>query len=122
VIGASSGRSSRFRGLGAGRILFDTGLHPQIATDPVSRLGEAGAAFPVEMNPGGDLVSQLEKLDLTMSDVDAVIQSHLHFDHAGCLEFVGDAPVYVHSAELAAARKPPVISATSITRQISNTI
>jgi N-acyl homoserine lactone hydrolase len=92
----------------AGRILFDTGLHPQVATDPVGRLGEAAGAFPVEMTQEGDVVSQLGKLGLTMRDVDAVIQSHLHFDHAGCLEFVGDTDVYVHSAELAAARNPPV--------------
>ena len=65
-------------------------------------------AFPVEMYADGDLVSQLGKLGLTMNDVDAVIQSHLHFDHAGCLEFVGDTEVYVQAAELTAARNPPV--------------
>jgi N-acyl homoserine lactone hydrolase len=92
----------------AGRILFDTGLHPQVATDPVGRVGEAAGAFPVEMNPDGDVVSQLGKLGLTTKDVDAVIQSHLHFDHAGGLEFVDHADVYVQSAELAAARNPPV--------------
>lgn len=92
----------------AGRVLFDTGLHPEVATDPIDRLGDAAGAFPVEMYADGDLVSQLGKLGLTMNDVDAVIQSHLHFDHAGCLEFVGDTEVYVQAAELTAARNPPV--------------
>jgi hypothetical protein len=43
-----------------GRVLFDTGLHPEIATDPVGRVGEAAAAFPIEMNVDGDVVSQRE--------------------------------------------------------------
>ena len=91
-----------------GRILFDTGLHPEIVTDPVGRVGEAAAAFPIEMNEGGDVVSQLGMLGLAPGDVDAVIVSHLHFDHAGGLEFVKHADVYVQAAELAAARNPPV--------------
>jgi glyoxylase-like metal-dependent hydrolase (beta-lactamase superfamily II) len=91
-----------------GRILFDTGLHPEIATDPVGRIGEAAAAFPIEMNEDGDVVSQLGKLGLAPGDVDAVIVSHLHFDHAGGLEFVKHAPVYVQGTELAVARNPPV--------------
>jgi N-acyl homoserine lactone hydrolase len=92
-----------------GRVLFDTGLHPQIAIDLAGRVGEAAAAaFPIEMNDDGDVVSQLFKLRLAPGDVDAVIQSHLHFDHAGGLQFVKHAEVYVQSAELAAARQPPV--------------
>jgi N-acyl homoserine lactone hydrolase len=91
-----------------GRVLFDSGLHPQVATDPVGRVGEAAGAFPIEMKPDGDVVSQLGKLGLTAKNVDAVIQSHLHFDHAGGLEFVSHADVYVQSAELVAARNPPV--------------
>lgn len=91
-----------------GRVLFDTGLHRQILTDPVGRIGEAMGAFPIEMNEGGDVVSQLDKLGLKPGDVDAVIQSHLHFDHAGGLEFVKHADVYVQSAELEEARNPPV--------------
>jgi N-acyl homoserine lactone hydrolase len=91
-----------------GRILFDTGLHPEIVTDPVGRVGEAAAAFPIEMNEDGDVVSQLGMLGLAPVDVDAVIVSHLHFDHAGGLEFVKHADVYVQTAELVVARKPPV--------------
>lgn len=91
-----------------GRVLFDSGLHPQMATDPVGRAGKAVEAFPVEMNDGGDVVSQLDALGLQPTDVNAVVQSHLHFDHAGGLELVKHAPVYVQATELQAARRPPV--------------
>ena len=66
------------------------------------------------MNDGGDVVSQLGKLGLAPADVDAVIVSHLHFDHAGGLEFVKHADVYVQAAELAVARRPPVLPAGSV--------
>jgi N-acyl homoserine lactone hydrolase len=91
-----------------GRVLYDSGLHPEVATDPEGRLGPAGESFPVEVRKGGDVVSHLALLGLQPTDVDAVIQSHLHFDHAGGLEFLTHAPVYLQGAELAAARKPPV--------------
>ena len=47
-----------------GRVLFDSGLHPEVLTDPAKRVGAASGAFPVEMKEDGDLVSQLGELDL----------------------------------------------------------
>jgi glyoxylase-like metal-dependent hydrolase (beta-lactamase superfamily II) len=90
-----------------GRVLFDTGLHPQIRTDPAARMGAAAGAFPIEMHEDGDVVPQLGKLGLRAGDIDGVVQSHLHFDHAGGLEFVQHAPVYVQATELRTARNPP---------------
>ncbi|WP_307380704.1 cytosine permease [Microbacterium sp. W4I20] len=91
-----------------GRVLFDTGLHPDLA----QRWGASAAeAFPIEMYEGGDLVGQLQKLGLRPEDIDAVVPSHLHFDHAGGLEFVAHAPVYVQATELDFARNPPAYQA-----------
>jgi glyoxylase-like metal-dependent hydrolase (beta-lactamase superfamily II) len=90
-----------------GRVLFDTGLHPQIGTDFAGRMGGAAGAFPIEMRAEGDVAGQLRQLRLRPRDIDAVVQSHLHFDHAGGLEFVRHAPVYVQAAELRTARTPP---------------
>lgn len=90
-----------------GRVLFDTGLHPEVRTDFAARMGGAAGAFPIEMPADGDVVGQLRTLGLRPEDIDAVVQSHLHFDHAGGLEFVRHAPVYVQAVELRTARNPP---------------
>jgi N-acyl homoserine lactone hydrolase len=90
-----------------GRVLFDTGLHPEIRTAFAARMGGAAGAFPIEMHEDGDVVGQLRKLGLGAEDIDAVVQSHLHFDHAGGLEFVQHAPIYAQATELRTARNPP---------------
>ena len=90
-----------------GRVLFDTGLHPEIRTNFARRMGVAAGAFPIEMFEDGDVVGQLAKLGLGPGDIDAVVPSHLHFDHAGGLEFVRHAPVYVQAVEISTARTPP---------------
>ncbi len=43
----------------------------------------------------GDVVAQLAKLGLRQTDIDFVVQSHLHFDHAGGLEFCPPCPGYL---------------------------
>jgi N-acyl homoserine lactone hydrolase len=91
-----------------GLVLFDSGVHPALRTDPRGRLGDAADAFAVEMDADQDVVSQLARLDLRPTDISAVVQSHLHFDHAGGLEFLAHVPVYVQDAELRFARNPPI--------------
>jgi N-acyl homoserine lactone hydrolase len=91
-----------------GWLLFDSGVHPALRDDPRSRLGDAADAFAVEMDDDQDLFSQLGKLGLAPGDITAVVQSHLHFDHAGGLEHLSHAPIYVQEAELRFARNPPV--------------
>ncbi len=46
----------------------------------------------------------LERLGLTVKDIDVVFLGHLHFDHAGGLFDLPDCEVHVHRQELAAAR------------------
>jgi len=53
-----------------GRILVDTGVHPQALTDPVGRLGEARASrFNLRSAPTDEVVSQLAGLGLGPDDV-----------------------------------------------------
>lgn len=88
-----------------GRLLFDTGLHPDTAADPVGRLGAGRASrFAVTSAPGDDAVASLARLGLAADDITHVVNSHLHFDHCGCNRCFRNARVLVQRAELDAAR------------------
>ena len=89
-------------------VLFDTGGHPDLIDNPRSRLGSAADLYDITMNPGDDIVSRLETIGVAPDRVAHVVQSHLHYDHAGGLEFFPDATVHVGRGELAFAHWPPV--------------
>ena len=91
-----------------GTVLFDCGAHPDLRTDPESRLGDAAADFDMRLGPDDDLESCLNRIGMAPRDIDLVIQSHLHFDHAGGLGSLTHAPILVQREELAFARNPPV--------------
>ncbi|MDF9745418.1 N-acyl homoserine lactonase family protein [Natrinema salsiterrestre] len=79
-------------------ILWDTGSHPDADSGhwPADRY----ATFEhTDLRP---LEDDLADAGYELGDVDAVIQSHLHLDHAGGLyAFEGtDTPIVVHEAEL----------------------
>lgn len=92
----------------AGTVLFDSGVHPGCRTDPESRLGPDAASFRLQLGPDDHVEAKLASLGMKPRDVDVVVQSHLHFDHAGGLESVRDIPVLVQRQELAFALSPPV--------------
>ena len=86
-----------------GRVLFDTGCHPK-AMGPNGRwskefqrdfahLGSEECALP----------HRLEQLGLGPNDFRYVVLSHMHCDHAGCVEFFHKSQLVVHADELAAA-------------------
>jgi len=89
-------------------ILFDTGAHPDLITDPITRLGPAAAAYEILMAPGDDVVSCLATVGIKPEDVRHVIQSHLHYDHAGGLEFFPHSTIYVSKREREFAANPPI--------------
>ena len=82
-----------------GRVLFDSGLHPEIHADPDTRLGVSAGVFEVELAEGEDLAGRLESLDVDPAGIDTLINSHLHFDHAGGNALVPNARLVVQRAE-----------------------
>ena len=91
-----------------GTVLFDSGVHPAMRTDPESRLGEVAGSFQVQMTADDHIERRLATIGMKPSDIDIVAQSHLHFDHAGGLEWVRHAPVLVQRDELEFALDPPI--------------
>ncbi|MGH0029673.1 MAG: N-acyl homoserine lactonase family protein [Myxococcota bacterium] len=90
-----------------GRVLFDTGLHPDTQRDPVGRLGEGVTrVFQVAFRPGEEISGRLEEVGLAPGDVDVVVNSHLHFDHAGGNALLPDARVVVQRREWEAGSDP----------------
>jgi glyoxylase-like metal-dependent hydrolase (beta-lactamase superfamily II) len=89
-----------------GLALFDTGCHPEVATDPFKRWGGLAKAFRPEFTPEETVVPELGRLGLGADDVDLVVCSHLHMDHCGANAFFRRATCVVQARELATARDP----------------
>ncbi|WP_255196377.1 N-acyl homoserine lactonase family protein [Halorarius litoreus] len=83
-----------------GTVLWDTGSHPD-AGDGYwpAPLYEAFAHVDAADH---DLADDLGAAGYGIEDIDAVVMSHLHLDHAGGLyHFAGtDTPIYVHEREI----------------------
>ena len=67
------------------RILVDSGMHRKHIADPDAtfRGTEFGNYLTVIMTPEDDIKNRLRELGLTPDDIDILISTHFHFDHAG---------------------------------------
>lgn len=82
-----------------GKILFDTACNPN-SMGPEGRWSEATQkAFPINMPEECYLLHRLEELDVRPEDIKYVVASHLHLDHAGCLEYFTNATIIVQEDE-----------------------
>lgn len=95
---------------GAGPFLVDTGLHPSVTAKPSANLGHIVSWYArPDLEPGEDLPAQLRARGLEARDIDTVVMTHLHFDHAsGMSEFGGSSFILSDREWLAAAsdRRP----------------
>ena len=100
-----------------GRVLFDTGLHPDVQHDAHGRLGFIADVFPAEFRAGEEVGGRLAALGVAVDRVDYVIVSHLHFDHAGGLATVPNARLVVQRREWEAGHDADLAARLNVARQ-----
>lgn len=86
-----------------GLILFDTGLHPVHVDKPEATFGPK-TGLVVTMRAEDAIVSRLAALGVRPDDITVVVNSHLHFDHAGNNRAFPKAAFVVQAAQLAYAK------------------
>jgi glyoxylase-like metal-dependent hydrolase (beta-lactamase superfamily II) len=87
-------------------ILFDTGCNPDVIDKPQDTWGRFANTFVPKMMREDHPVERLSELSLSPEDIDYVILSHLHFDHAGGLRFFENATIIVQKSEFRYAMYP----------------
>ncbi|GGG13834.1 AhlS family quorum-quenching N-acyl homoserine lactonase [Paenibacillus abyssi] len=83
-----------------GKILFDTSCNPDSMGIEGRWADSTQKAFPWVANEECYLHNRLAQLKVRPEDIKYVIASHLHLDHAGCLEMFTNATIIVHEDEL----------------------
>lgn len=76
----------------AGPVLIDTGFHPSVAVDSSQAMGRLGGLLfkDIRMEAEDAVPGQLRRRGIEPSDVETVVMTHLHSDHAsGISEFPG---------------------------------
>ena len=89
-----------------GNILFDTGLHPVHVERPDATFG-AQKGMTVAMAAEDAVVRRLAEIGVKPEDIAIVVNSHLHFDHAGNNGAFPKATFLVQADHLAFAKGKP---------------
>ncbi|HEY8731166.1 MAG TPA: N-acyl homoserine lactonase family protein, partial [Candidatus Limnocylindria bacterium] len=89
-----------------GLIVFDTGLHPVHVERPEATFGP-NPGMVITMTAEDAIVSRLAALGVKPDDVTVIVNSHLHFDHAGNNRAFPNATFIVQGEHLAYAKGRP---------------
>ncbi len=88
----------------AGPILVDTAFHASVASDPAHNLGRAAARmYDIRMQPEQAVPAQILARGVDPADVELVVMTHLHHDHASGIGQFPDATFVVEQREWTAA-------------------
>jgi N-acyl homoserine lactone hydrolase len=91
---------------GDGVVVFDTGLHEACCgPDPVAHFGAMWSVFEIRCPRHALVDERLRQAGYSVDEVRWVVNSHLHFDHAGRNAAFPAATQYVRARELAWARE-----------------
>ncbi len=95
-----------------GLVLVDAGLHPDVAREPECRVGWTAKVVQFELGEDEDVASRLGAAGVELADIRYLVNTHLHFDHAGGNSLIPPtATLVVHHREWAAACDPREIAA-----------
>lgn len=89
-----------------GLIVFDTGLHPVHVERPEATFGP-NPGMQITMSAEDAIVARLAAIGVKPDDVAVVVNSHLHFDHAGNNRAFPNATFIVQAEHLAFAKGKP---------------
>ena len=81
----------------AGKILFDTGCHPQAMNGAWSK---EMCVNPYVAGEKENLLNRLAEIGVAPEEIGCVVASHLHLDHGGGIHLFPNAKVYVQAEEL----------------------
>jgi glyoxylase-like metal-dependent hydrolase (beta-lactamase superfamily II) len=100
----------------SGTVLFDCGMHEDL-TVAGPLLDSVSLFYDVGLDEGHLVSSQLAARDIDPGEIDVVVLSHLHFDHAGGLSQVPNARIVVQRAEWAAGLDDDLAAANTFRRE-----
>lgn len=89
-----------------GGVLFDTGPNPLAFVNPEAAWGGLAKVFLPLGGPESGVVAQLKTIGITPDKVRYVVNSHLHFDHAGGNRFFPKATFIIAAREWEWAQRP----------------
>ncbi len=98
-----------------GSAVFDTGLHRDLQQSS-ERLGGLARVFEVRYRPGEDVAARLRAYGVEPEKVEYLINSHLHFDHAGGNAAIPNARLIVQRLEWEAGADPDQIRKNAYNR------
>jgi N-acyl homoserine lactone hydrolase len=100
-----------------GSVLIDTGLHPAVRDDPGGRIGWVADLMRLELPAGADIGSHLRSIDVDPGSLRYLVNTHLHFDHAGGNELIpGEVELVVQRREWLAGHDEREIEANAYNR------
>ena len=86
--------------------LFDTGLHDELINGVGARYPLMARQFESRFTYEDTVSERLENVEVDPSEVNAIVFSHLHFDHCGGTSLIPNAQIIVQASEWDSAHHP----------------
>jgi len=100
-----------------GIVLFDTGNAPEVVDGKQAHWGSVVSVYDPVMTREECCVNAIRQVGVAPEDVNYVVLSHLHLDHAGCVGHFPNARYIVHRDELTYAYVPDHFMKAAYIRQ-----